>query len=619
MIVYKSNKRQFLLDVYDANIEDIIAENIYKKLYKRVGDNEFQSWSNSLPQMELILRDDEIPEDAGIAIEYNIPRTQNRIDFIVSGQNENGEDSLLLIELKQWSSADLTAMDAIIKTNLGGAVVETLHPSYQAWSYAMLLNGFNVAVYNGDIKLYPCAYLHNYKSGGDLDHPFYEEHLDNAPLFGKDEKRDFRNFIKQFIKYGDRNDIILKVENGELRPSKILAESLSSLVKGNKEFTLIDTQKEVFEKAKALAKSSKNGNKNVLIVEGGPGTGKSVVAINLLVDYTKGGMISQYVTRNSAPRAVYESKLTGTWKKTEFSNFFTGSGSFVNTKPNSFDALIIDEAHRLNEKSGLYQNIGENQIKEIIRSSLFSIFFIDEDQKIHIKDIGTKKEIVSWAKELGASVQIMELTSQFRCSGSDGYLAWLDNTLQIRDTANILLNREDFDFQVFDNPIDLRNKILQLNKERNSARMVAGYCWDWKSKKNSELVDIVLPEYGFEAKWNLSTDGMLWLVKPETVSEVGCIHTCQGLELEYIGVIIGEDMICRRGEVLVDPTKRSGMDQSIKGYKKMMSIDPKRTKETIRAIIKNTYRTLMTRGMKGCYVYCVDNELEDLFKSRLAD
>lgn len=617
MIVYKATKKQFLDDVYNACIEDIISESVERNLFKKVGESEFASWSNSLPQVELILRDEDIPEDAGVAIEYNIPRTQNRIDFIITGQDENGRDNVILIELKQWSKVELTTKDAMVKTRYKSGNEETVHPSYQAWSYSMLLKGFNVAVYEGEIDLRPCAYLHNYTDDGIISHEFYKEHIDNAPIFCKNDKRDFREFIKKFIKYGDKKDLILTIENGELRPSKKLADSMVGLIKGNQEFTLIDTQKEVFETAKDLAIRSKNGQKHVLIVEGGPGTGKSVIAVNLLVALTKKGHIAQYVTKNSAPRVVYESKLTGTIKKTQFSNFFTGSGSFLNTKKNSYDALIVDEAHRLNEKSGLFSNLGENQVKEIIQSAYCSIFFIDEAQKVHIKDIGTKAEIRAWAEGEGAQVQEMELTSQFRCAGSDGYLAWLDNTLQIKDTANVVLEKSEYDFRIYDDPKELREEIFRLNQIDNSARMVAGYCWDWNSKKDPDALDISIPEHDFQAQWNLGSDGMLWIVKPESVTEIGCIHTCQGLEVDYIGVIIGEDIICREGQILVDPSKRSRMDQSIKGYKKLMNLDPQSTKDMLREIIKNTYRTLMSRGMKGCFVYIQDEELKAYLKERI--
>jgi DUF2075 family protein len=397
----------------------------------------------------------------------------------------------------------------------------------------------------------------------------------------------------------------------------MLADSITKMIKGNQEFVMIDDQKVVYENAIALAKHASEKNKQVLIVKGGPGTGKSVVAINLLVELTKLGLLTQYVSKNAAPRAVYEARLTGSIKATEIRNMFRGSGAFIDSPANEYDALIVDEAHRLNKFSGLFGNLGENQIKEIINASKFSIFFLDEDQRVTLKDIGQKEEIIKWAHLSNAIITELELNSQFRCNGSDGYLAWLDNTLQIRETVNQDLSGVDYDFRVLDNPAELRDLIFEKNKINNRARIVAGYCWKWPSKKDFNSYDIQFPEYDFKMKWNLTEDGSTWIISPKSVNEVGCIHTCQGLEVDYIGVIIGDDLIVRNGVVITDASKRASSDNSVKGYKKLLKENPEEAKEQLDLIIKNTYRTLMTRGMKGCYVYCTDEETREYFKNGL--
>ncbi len=565
--------------------------------------------------MENVLKDNEIPEDCGVMIEYQIPQTAKRIDFILTGQNDKKIDHAVIVELKQWEFAEITEMDGIVSTFVGKAIRPEPHPSYQAWSYASLLNNFNEAVYSGNIQLKPCAYLHNYKERDAIVDNFYSEYIKKAPLFLRNDSLKLRSFIKRFVKYGDKGKVMYEIESGRIRPSKGLADSLEGMLRGNQEFVMVDDQKIVYERALHLAKKSSDRNKKVFIIEGGPGTGKSVVAINLLVELTKQKLVTQYVSKNAAPRTVYCNKLTGKHKKTEIANLFTGSGSFVNAEENVFDTLIVDEAHRLNERSGLYANLGENQIKELINAAKCTVFFIDEDQKVTFKDIGEKEEIIKWAKMQGADIYEDSLVSQFRCNGSDGYLAWLDNALQIRETANKTLQGINFDFRIVDSPNKLRDLIFEKNKINNKARLVAGYCWDWISKKDKNLHDIEFPEYNFRMKWNLATEGSLWIVSPKSINEVGCIHTCQGLELDYIGVIVGKDMIVRDGEVLVDPRERAKTDASLKGYKKLLEEDEKATKEKVRKIIKNTYRTLMTRGMKGCYVYFVDKETEDYFRS----
>jgi hypothetical protein len=617
MIVYSGTKQTFSEHVRNNVIADKIHEAFVSLIGQKSSPGEIRSWENSMMYMNNVLSDEAIPNNAGVAIEYKIPTSSKRVDFILTGSNETQSEIAIIVELKQWDKIQTTNEDGIVETFVGGGIRRVTHPSYQAWSYARLIKDFSEVVQNDNIEIIPCAYLHNYVQDEAISDPFYEEYLEKAPLFLRKESGDLTNFIKKFIKYGDQKNTLFKIDNGKIKPSKSLADSLNSLLKGNQEFVMIDEQKLIFEQALTLSKQTNSKNKKVLIVEGGPGTGKSVVAINLLVAITKLNKLTQYITRNSAPRQVYESKLAGSFKKSHISNLFSGSGSFHSVKPGLFDALIIDEAHRLNEKSGMFKNKGENQVKEIINASNFSVFFIDEDQKVTIHDIGEKEEIRKWASKADAEVFETALTSQFRCNGSDGYLAWLDNALQIKETANTTLEDIDYDLRVLDSPSVLRDSIYEKNKVKNKARMVAGYCWKWLSKNNPLMDDIVFPEFDFSAKWNLSDDGMLWIIKEESVKEVGCIHTCQGLEVDYIGVIIGPDLIVRNGKVITDASKRAAADSSVRGYKKLMKENPKETKDLTDKIIKNTYRTLMTRGQKGCFIYSTDQETQEYFNELL--
>ena len=393
MIVYSSVKSEFRQDVRNNLIADKILTAYQRNLGHSTSKSEIDSWKNSMMYMSNILEDDEIPEDTGVAIEYKIPQTSKRIDIILTGINEENKSAAVIVELKQWSEAKLTNKDAIVKTYLGGGEREVNHPSYQAWTYAALLEDFNEAVQEQDISLNPCAYLHNMEQEGVIKHSRYQQYLEKAPSFIKSDTEKLTDFIKQFIRYGDAGKVMFEIDNGKIRPSKNLADKLLSMLQGNEEFFMIDDQKLVYETALDLAQTSTVKDKHVLIVEGGPGTGKSVVAINLLVQLTNERLVSRYVTKNAAPRAVYESVLTGTFTRTHITNLFSGSGAYTNCDANVFDALIVDEAHRLNEKSGMFQNLGENQIKEIIQASKTSIFFIDDDQRVTWKDIGEKHEI----------------------------------------------------------------------------------------------------------------------------------------------------------------------------------------------------------------------------------
>lgn len=614
MLVYTATKEQFTRDVRRNEIADKILTSFVRETGHSTGAREIQSWQNSMMYMQNIVEDSDIPDDVGIAIEYIIPTTSKRIDFIITGLDSDNRNTAVLVELKQWQTAEKTNLDGVVRTLVGGGIREVSHPSYQVWSYAALLQDFNTNVQDNDIQLKPCAYLHNYEPDNVIRDEFYSEYLTHAPVFLRSDTEKLTDFIKQYIKHGDKSNVMYQIEHGKIRPSKQLADSLASMLAGNQEFTLIDDQKVVYETALKLSAESSDEMKNVLIVEGGPGTGKSVVAINLLVEITQRGQTVKYVTRNSAPRLVYEALLTGKMTKSRISNMFSGSGSFVEVKNSSIDTLVVDESHRLNEKSGMFAK-GFNQVKEIIDAAKCSVFFIDENQKVTFKDIGTKGEIEYWAAQANAKVTTLELASQFRCNGSDGYLAWLDNILDIRQTANMVLDDVDYDFRVLDSPAELHQTIQDLNRDNNKSRVVAGYVWDWVSQNDKSLYDIEIGSY--RARWNLKDDGQAWIIKPNSVSEVGCIHTCQGLELDYVGVIIGDDLVIRNGRVLTDGLRRAKTDKSLAGFKGMLKTDSIRAEEMADQIIKNTYRTLMTRGMKGCYIYCTDPETQEYFRQAL--
>jgi DUF2075 family protein/SOS-response transcriptional repressor LexA len=615
MIIYSSSKDGFIEDVRANVIHSRILAELKRKARRGVSDGEISSWRNSMQFMSNALAGTDVPGDAGVAIEFTIPLSSKRIDFILCGKNLERQDVAVIVELKQWSEVASTNKDAIVKTRLGGREVETAHPSYQAWTYAALIEDYNETVRQEAIGLWPCAYLHNLDTGAVIHDAHYADHLSKAPSFIASDADKLKAFLSRHVRYGDADDVMYRIERGRIRPSKALADCLVGMLQGNTEFVMVDDQKLVYEMAIDLAHRAQNGPRQVLIVEGGPGTGKSVVAVNLLVELTRRDLVAQYVSRNAAPREVFASRLAGSFRKNRISNLFKGSGSHTDTAPKTFDALLIDEAHRLNEKSGLYGNLGENQIKELIGASRLSVFFLDEDQRVTLKDIGSAEEIRGWAQHHGADVHNMVLESQFRCGGSDGFIAFLDHALQIRDTANTTISSDEYDFQVFDDPGALHATIRERNRIRNKARMVAGYCWDWRSKKTASATDITIPAHDYSARWNLATDGSLWIIAARSVEEVGCIHTCQGLEVDYIGVIIGSDLIVRDGKVITDATKRSRMDSSVKGYKTLLRKSPDQAQALAGRIIRNTYRTLMTRGQKGCYIYCIDPETNAYFKA----
>ena len=616
MLAYLATKDQFLLDA--PTIQDIVKSEVKRKLGHSVGDAEYASWRNSLGNaMYHAMNTTDIPGDAGVAIEYRVNGRAFRIDFMLSGKNSSGKESLVIIELKQWTNVEFSKLSEHVYTFLGGGMRDTPHPSYQAWSYLSHLKMYNEYIYDTDVSVNACAYLHNCEDPTVVNASRYEERLREVPVFIKDQRSELRSMISSNIIEGTGTALLERIDAAVIRPSQQLADAVGSMLKGHEEFVLLDEQKTVLEKIVKATNDSLKGQKQVIVINGGPGTGKSVISINALARLTEQRLNARYVTPNAAPRAVFESKLKKIFGKADIRSLFSGSGSFTETSAESFDALIVDEAHRLKMKSGMFKNLGENQVKEIIKSAHTSVFFIDEAQKVTWSDVGEILMIEEQAGLAGAKVERFELTSQFRCSGSDDYIAWLDEILGIHaDTAHYF-SRDKFDFQIFDSPVELHKTIKEKNKVNNKSRVVAGYCWDWISKNNPNLSDITIDEFEYKATWNLTSDGSEWIISPKSVEEVGCIHTCQGLEVDYVGVIIGKDLIAIDGVLVTDPSARAKTDKSLAGYKKELKEDPISAQIKADEIIRNTYRTLMSRGMKGCYVYFVDPATAEHFKKLL--
>lgn len=617
MIIYSGIKSDFIAH---QELPALLRDRIFELLGEEPSEGEYRSWENSLAYMKDIVDTPTIPEDAGIALEYNIPVTNNRIDFIITGIDESNTSQVVIIELKQWSSVEKTDMDGIVRTHYEDGMKDTPHPSYQAFTYCMLLQDYKKAVQDHEVKLKACAYLHNCENGSNLRDEFYKKYTQYVPVFCKDDNTTLRSFIEKYIRKGDRAKGLFVIEDSEIRPSKNLMDSVSSMMQGNPEFRMIDTQKVAYEKIlNALKIYESTNRKQVVIVEGGPGTGKSVIAVNLLHKVLAEGKMAAYITKNRAPRSVFYRKLVdGGMGSKNVNALFKSSTSFWNMMFNQFDMLIVDEAHRLNITGGRL-NQSKNQVEEIIKASKVSVFFIDENQRVDLKDIGSKDEILKLAIKYDCLVdESVKLTSQFRCGGSDDYLQWIDQLLEISDTGQVMLSQTSYPVVVCDTPGEVMREIKQKNRRNNKSRCVAGYCWDWpqEERNNPNFYSIRIPEHNFKAQWNLSND-QTWSISNGSVSQIGCIHTCQGLEFDYVGVIIGPDLCYRDGMVKVDPSKRASDDFSIRGYKEMMKRDPENTKTVIRQIIKNTYRTLMSRGMKGCYLYIMDKPLKEYIKSRI--
>lgn len=608
MIIYKGKIENFHKDVFSGiiakKLEDLFIElNIGKESIA-----EYRAWNNSLEAVSSTLLYANVNNDLEVAIEYQIPLTSKRVDFLISGLNKENKETVIAIELKQWQEVEKTNLENCIKTFVGGQNTVAAHPSQQILSYCQIISNFNASVQDEHIELIPCAFLHNYSETKKdaLEDEAYSYIVDHAPLFYKEDKIKLGDYINAHILKPADRDLFEIIDNGKLRPSKALQDSILGMLDGKEEFVMVDEQQVAYATiVKVVEKAIKSGNKYTVIVQGGPGTGKSVIAVQTMAKLIKDGYAVSYMTKNAAPRQVFSIKLTeGHKSKKYISGLFKSPISLENcTKENVYPCLLVDESHRLMTR------YGHNQVDDIIRCSQVNVFFIDENQKVTTKDIGTIDLIRACALKYKSKIindDSLILKSQFRCNGSDGYIQFLNNVLGIEKTPFSSLEGLDYEIKVFDSPRIMKEELAKKNQLNNKSRIVAGYCYEWVSEKVSSVYDIWL-EDGFKAQWNLK-NGEPFAISDTSFDQVGCIHTCQGLEFDYVGVIIGKDLRYEDGKVITDQSQIAGSDKTsgIKTCKDKLLADK---------LIRNTYKTLMSRGQKGCYIYCEDKPLAKYISS----
>lgn len=606
MIIYSGTVAQFNDDVFHSVIANKLEELFIQYRIGKESISEFRAWNNSLKAVSIVLINTKINKDLKVAVEYQIPLTSKRVDFLISGLDSENTETVVAIELKQWESIEVTSLENCVKAYVGGRFDVHPHPSQQIHSYCQLISNFNLSVQEEGVKLVPCAFLHNYPNSKKdlLTGELYKEIVSKAPVFTQNDAEPLSQYISKHILKPAERDLFEVIDNGKLKPSKALQDAILPMLEGKEEFAMIDEQHVAYAMISKLVKDRiRNGNKYTIVVKGGPGTGKSVIAIHTMAKLLHEGYACSYMTKNAAPREVFKIKLVEGHKTQKYiSELLKSPVSLENSdRENIYPCLLVDEAHRLTTR------YGHNQIEDIIRSSQINVFFVDEDQKVTVKDIGTIDNIIEIAKKCRSKIimdESLNLKSQFRCNGSDGYLAFLDNILQIRETENTSLEGLQYDVVVFDDISKLRDELKKINDRTNKARIVAGYTYEWVSEKNPQLYDIYLP--GFRAQWNLR-NGHPFAIADTSFEQVGCIHTCQGLEFDYVGVIIGKDLRYENGKVITDKTQVASSDKS-------SGIRTCRNDSLADRLIRNTYKTLLSRGQKGCFIYCEDISLLNHFK-----
>ena len=628
MIIYQDTKAGFLNDVAENFLQARIEAAFLSKTGSIPSDR--MGWANDYSRFcTTVLGPAKVADDIQIAIEYHCsPVGRSRIDVLLAG-NDGHSDNGLIIELKAWDKAGLSEIENMVVAPLGGGTIKQ-HPNLQARQYKGMILRFNEDIVQKGVQLHSSAYLFNLyrREPEPLEDTRYQDLLAESRLFLANDASEFKTYLEELVPRKAVNDVLFLLEHGKWRPADELIARVGSMLDGNEEFTLIDEQDETFRiiRHQVLDETDRT-HRHVFVIEGGPGTGKSVIAVRLLAETLKKKRMAFFVAPNMAFRnALVDSLARGDRGYREDGEaLFKSSWSFHQSDWRNDarnEILVVDEAHRLKDKA--YQYKGKSMVEDMVRGSRISIFFIDESQKVTWQDSGSVAAIRAAAKKFNAKFHApLKLTAQFRCNGSMGYLNWLDDVLQIRPTGNFdNWGDGQYEFEVFDRAEDLY-KALKAKNGANKARLIAGYSWEWptKGRERGGAVNHVQAD-GLALPWNYA--GESWAASKDGIKQVGCVHTSQGLEFDWMGVLIGDDLVWREGLVQGDPAKRARTDKSLHGWKgefKAAKDDPvaqKAIMAKVDNIIKSTYRVLLSRGRKGCYVWCKDEGLREYFKKRLA-
>lgn len=621
MRLYAGMSNAFVIETVRNQIARTLSDAFFQYYGYAPGKGEVGAWNNSLRAMAQVVQYAEL-QDHGVILEYELPSSSRRLDFLICGRDSSKQDKAVIVELKQWSECEASEADGLVSTWVGGQQRDVPHPSVQVGQYQQYLSDTHSAFYDGDapIRLDACSYLHNYeiKAGDAIVGSKFSDVVARYPLFGADAVDTLKDYLQDRLTLGQGDEVLARIEQSKYRPSRKLMDYVAETIAGRSPWVLLDDQLVVFEKIRAAVASAVNGGKHqVVLVRGGPGTGKSVLAINLLARFLADGRTAHYATGSRAFTQTLW-KLVGSRAKPVLKYF----NSYRSAMPGEIDALICDEAHRIRETSNdrftpKAKKSTEPQIRELLRAAKVAVFFLDDRQGVRPKEIGSSAYIKEHANAVGISPVEIDLEVQFRCSGSAGFVNWLSNTLGIERTANVLwTGAESFEFKIFPTAQALESAIRAKVGPGVTARLAAGYCWDWSNPGADGTLanDVVIgnwqkpwnakPGAGRLAKGIPTSD--LWATDPGGIDQVGCIYTAQGFEVDYIGVIWGKDLTYDLDAKCWIGNKQESKDRTVK-----------QSKADFLQLLKNTYRVLLSRGMKCCYVCFLDKDTERFVQSRI--
>ena len=605
--------------VKEMALSKTLVEKLAAQMLFQMGNSpspaERRSWENSLIEISELFIQCGLG-DVNLLVEYQLPYSSKRIDVIALGSSPKNETpTVIAIELKQWSNASLIegALDSLKIDSYGNTPI--LHPAVQVSRYCEYLSDFNRYVSHENTNLFGIAYLHNWmdtnNSALDLIQP-----TSHGMLFTGNQKNKLKEFLTARISPKFSDQVTDDFLNSRIAPTKQLMQLAAEEVKNREQFRLLDEQQIAYSMVmKALRDAETSNTKTAVIITGGPGTGKSVIALSLLGELSRRGKTTLHATGSKAFRNSLR-KIAGA-RSPQVQKLFSYFNSFMSAERNSLDVIICDEAHRIRETSANRYTkadlrTGTPQLHELLNVARVPVFLLDSNQVVRKGETGTPDYIEEEARELGLKVIRVDLDGQFRCGGSRLYETWLNGFLNLDHSEKVTWTKDpNFKVLVAGSPEEIESKLRQFESEGYKSRITAGYCWTWNDPNEDGSLPNDVKIGNWSKPWNVKGDrgiggylsGELWAIDPKGFDQIGCVYTAQGFEYDWNAVIFGPDLVWRSGTWVAD---RSGSkDPAMRG------IAP----DHFETLVKNTYKVLLTRGLVGTLIYSVDEETQQYFES----
>jgi len=609
--------------ITDWGSEDILTSKLSEQMFFQMGnkpsESEKRSWRNSLSELGALLVEADL-DSINVLLEYQLPYSSKRVDAILIGSDpQKGSPAIVAIELKQWTEINsFEGANDVVKIGAYGNS-PILHPAIQVKRYCEYLTDFNRFASNEDTKVYGLAYLHNWLNSRTVA-------VDAAPIaetsrvFLGSERAQLQEYLRSRVSPVNTDTYTDDFLQSKVSPTKQLLALAAEEIRNREQFQLLDEQQVAYSLVmKAVRDAETSNTKTVVVITGGPGSGKSVIALSLLGELSRRGKTCLHATGSRAFRNSLR-KIAGS-RAPQVQKMFSYFNSFMTSDKNSLDVLICDEAHRIRETSAnrytkAELRTGYPQLHELFDVSRVPVFLLDANQVVRKGETGTPEYIESEASKLGLKTIRVDLDGQFRCGGSRLYENWIAGLLRLDGASEFpWVLDPNFRVELVDSPEELESLLSKRNSEGFKSRMTAGYCWQWNNPNPDGTLplDVVIGQW--RKPWNVKSErsiggylsGELWAIDPKGFDQIGCVYTVQGFEYDWNGVIMGPDLVWRKNSWVAVPS--GSKDPAMRGV----------PESSYERLIKNTYKVLLTRGLVGTYLYSVDLETQQHLKRLLSN